>query len=94
MKRMKYLVVICCCFLAIGSDLCTTEALAQREKTVFDYTLYVDDRAIASSKESGPVTYMHGEKTILPALAKEIEEMETGERKKNCAFSTRRLRQN
>ncbi|HEX6995593.1 MAG TPA: peptidylprolyl isomerase [Gammaproteobacteria bacterium] len=52
-------------------------------KTVgFEYTLRLEDGSIVqSNKDDEPLTYVHGENQILPALERELEGLEVDDRK-------------
>lgn len=52
-------------------------------KTVaFEYTLRLDDGSVVqSNKDDEPLTYVHGENQILPALERELEGLEVDDRK-------------
>lgn len=45
------------------------------------YTLAVDDQVVDSSNEAEPLSYTHGEGTLLPALEAELIGMGAGEKK-------------
>jgi len=45
------------------------------------YSLAVDDQVVDSSDEAEPLSYTHGEGTLLPALESELAGMAAGEKK-------------
>ena len=47
-----------------------------------DYTLTVDGEVLDSSKEEGPLDYLHGHQNIISGLEKELVGMQVGESKK------------
>ncbi|MGD2278555.1 MAG: peptidylprolyl isomerase [Candidatus Omnitrophota bacterium] len=51
------------------------------KKVTLDYTVSTDGQAVDSSRDRDPFVYVHGEGRILPALAKDLEGMEPGEKK-------------
>ncbi|MGB7216025.1 MAG: FKBP-type peptidyl-prolyl cis-trans isomerase, partial [Gammaproteobacteria bacterium] len=52
-------------------------------KTVaFEYTLRLDDGSVVqTNKGSEPLTYVHGENQLLPALERELEGLDVNDRK-------------
>jgi len=52
-------------------------------KTVaFEYTLRLDDGSVVqSNKDAEPLTYVHGENQLLPALEQALEGLEVNDRK-------------
>ncbi len=52
-------------------------------KTVaFEYTLRLDDGSVVqSNKDAEPLTYVHGESQLLPALERELEGLDVNDRK-------------
>jgi len=51
------------------------------KKVSFDYALTVDGKVIDSSKDKGPLEYVHGEAKIIPGLARQLEGLRVGESK-------------
>ena len=50
-------------------------------KVSFDYTLTVDGKEVDSSKAHGPFQYTHGQQSIIPGLAKQLEGLKLGDEK-------------
>lgn len=57
--------------------------MIQPGKTVaFEFTLTLDDGSVVQSNKGGePMTYVHGENQILPALEQQLEGLEVDEQK-------------
>ncbi len=83
---MKKMFLACLC-LALGLSVNIVKAkgddmvVEEGKKVSFDYTLTVNDEVVDSSKERGPLTYVHGEGKIIPGLASELEGLEEGSKK-------------
>lgn len=83
MKR--FILVFVCLFLVINANISKAKGddhmtIEKGKKVSFDYTLTVDGEVVDSSKERGPLTYVHGEGKIIPGLAEELKGMKAGEK--------------
>ena len=50
-------------------------------KVTLHYTLTVDDQVVDSSRDRGPLDYVHGEGQIVPGLEEQLAGMAAGEKK-------------
>lgn len=57
------------------------KVIGKGSKVKFDYTLTVEGKLLESSEGREPLQYVHGEGTIIPGLARELEGMRVGEEK-------------
>src|SRR5690606_1643777 len=66
-----------------GQPLEEGEPMIEAGKTVaFEYTLRLDDGSVVqSNKDAEPLTYVHGENQLLPALEQALEGLEVNDRK-------------
>ncbi len=55
--------------------------IQEGKEVSFDYRLTVDGNVVDSSKQNGPMEYVHGQGKIIPGLSKELEGMTAGEQK-------------
>jgi len=84
---MRLLRVILCLGLIFNLIGCKAKAEGKKmtihegSKVAFDYTLTVAGAVIDSSKERGPLEYVHGQKQIIPGLARQLEGLKAGDSK-------------
>jgi FKBP-type peptidyl-prolyl cis-trans isomerase SlyD len=60
----------------------TPEEIKDDLVVTMDYTLFIEDKEVDSSKESGPIQFIQGQGNIIPGLEKALYRMAIGDRKK------------
>lgn len=82
---MKYFLVIL--YLGVIFGGVTYHLMAEEDVMIiekgrevsFDYVLTVDGEVVDSSKDSGPLKYIHGSGQIIPGLSKQLKGLQTGD---------------
>jgi len=84
---MRVLRVVLCLGLVLNLIGCKAKAEGEKmgihegSKVAFDYTLTVGGAVIDSSKDRGPLEYIHGQKQIIPGLSRQLEGLKAGDTK-------------
>jgi FKBP-type peptidyl-prolyl cis-trans isomerase 2 len=69
-------------FFFVFTTLEASGVIAKGKKVKFDYTLRVDGEVVDTSAGKKPMEYTHGEPTIIPGLASQLEGLSAGSQKK------------
>ena len=69
-------------FAPVGQTQEEAPMIAAGKTVGFEYTLTLDDGSVVqSNKEGEPLTYVHGENQLLPALEQQLEGLDVDDRK-------------
>ena len=82
-KNIKFLGAIFIAAILFSSHRATAEEVlvADGKNVSFEYTLTVEGQEVDSSKEHGPLQYVHGEGKIIPGLEKQLAGLKVGDEK-------------
>lgn len=83
---MRYVcaaLILLVCFTAVNYTEAGAEgeAIHKGSQVAFDYTLTVDGKIVDSSKDRGPLQYVHGDGNLIPGLVRQLEGMKAGDEK-------------
>ncbi len=81
----KVILVFVCLIFCANVGLVKTRGevmvIEQGREVSFDYTLTIGGQVIDSSKETEPLSYIHGEGKIIPGLSSQLEGLKVGDEK-------------